>query len=94
MVYDDYAHHPDEIERHAENGQKHGLRPGDLRVPAPHLHPHPISLLEEFANALSYADIAVLTEIYAARETNVNHISTKMLVDKIPRRRVSPPPFD
>ena len=32
QVYDDYAHHP---------GELHGLQAGHLRLPAPHLFPHP-----------------------------------------------------
>ena len=82
-VYDDYAHHPDEL--HALLTMARSLGCKRLVVAfQPHTYSRTQSLFEEFAKALSYADIAVLTEIYAARETNVNHISSKSLADRIP----------
>lgn len=92
MVYDDYAHHPDEIEASLKTAKSMGYN-RVICVFQPHTYTRTISLLDDFAIALSHADIAVLTEIYAARESNVNHISSKMLVDKIPGA-VFAPTFD
>ena len=92
VVYDDYAHHPDEIEASLKTAKSMGYN-RVICVFQPHTYTRTISLLDDFAIALSHADIAVLTEIYAARESNVNHISSKMLVDKIPGA-VFAPTFD
>ena len=92
VVYDDYAHHPDEIEASLKTAKSMGYN-RVICVFQPHTYTRTISLLDDFAIALSHADSAVLTEIYAARESNVNHISSKMLVDKIPGA-VFAPTFD
>ena len=83
VIYDDYAHHPDEIIATLKTAKSMGYD-RVICVFQPHTYSRTQSLFEEFAKALSYADIAVLTEIYAARETNVNHISSKSLADRIP----------
>ena len=41
QVYDDYAHHPGELARPAGHRSSPGLQAGHLRLPAPHLFPHP-----------------------------------------------------
>ena len=82
VVYD-YAHHPDEIIATLKTAKSMGYD-RVICVFQPHTYSRTQSLFDEFAQALSYADIAALTEIYAARETNVNHISSKSLVDRIP----------
>ncbi len=83
VVYDDYAHHPDEITATLKTAKTMGYN-RVLCVFQPHTYSRTISLFDEFARALSNADIAVLTEIFAARETNTQHISAKSLADKIP----------
>lgn len=83
VVYDDYAHHPEEIEASLKTAKSMGFD-RVICVFQPHTYSRTISLFDEFSRALSHANIAVLTEIYAARETNTQHISSKSLVDKIP----------
>jgi UDP-N-acetylmuramate--alanine ligase len=67
-VVDDYAHHPAEVEasiaavRSATDGRL-------IAVFQPHLYTRTHYHLEAFAQAFDAADFAVLTEIYAARET-------------------------
>lgn len=82
-VYDDYAHHPDEIAATLKTAKTMGYN-RVICVFQPHTYSRTVSLFNEFARALSNADIAVLAEIFAARETNVFHISSKSLADKIP----------
>ena len=83
VVYDDYAHHPDEITATLKTAKSMGYN-RVICVFQPHTYSRTVSLFNEFARALSNADIAVLAEIFAARETNVQHISSKSLADKIP----------
>lgn len=68
-VYDDYAHHPTEIEatlqavRESHPGRRIGV------VFQPHLYSRTAHFREAFANALAKADQAYLTPVYPARET-------------------------
>ena len=85
MVIDDYAHHPAEIAatlNAAKNlSQKKGAQV--IAVFQPHLFSRTEFLYKDFAKSLSKADRVVLTDIYAARETNVNNISSRMIYDEI-----------
>lgn len=67
-VYDDYAHHPTEVRAALTTAR---ATAGDGRVVAvfqPHLYSRTDSLATEFGEALALADIAVVLDIYAARE--------------------------
>jgi UDP-N-acetylmuramate--alanine ligase len=90
-VYDDYAHHPTEIE--ATLGAARALA-GDGRVVAvfqPHLYSRTVHLAAEFARALSAADAAVVTEIYPAREIPWPGVSAKLVVDRLAETRPGMP---
>ncbi len=82
-VVDDYAHHPAEIAVTLKTAKSLGFD----RVWAVH-QPFTFSrtelLLDDFAKALSTADIVVLTAIMGGREKNISGIHTKALADKIP----------
>jgi D-alanine--D-alanine ligase len=76
----DYAHHPTEIEASLQ-----ALReqyPGRRIVVAyqPHLYSRTADLIPEFASALSLADVAVLTDIYPAREKPMPGVSSLRIV--------------
>jgi UDP-N-acetylmuramate--alanine ligase len=67
LVYDDYAHHPTEVRATLEAART--LEPA--RVVAcfqPHLYSRTGSLAREFGRALALADVAVVLDVYAARE--------------------------
>ena len=82
-VYDDYAHHPNEIA--AALHAARSLEPGRVICAfQPHTYSRTVSLLDEFAEALKLADKAVICPIYAAREVNTYGIYTKDLAEKIP----------
>ena len=49
----------------------------------PHTYSRTKSFMDKFAEALSISDNVVLTDIYAARETDTLGISSKDLQDKI-----------
>ena len=81
-VVDDYAHHPDEIRATlTAAAQMHYSRV--WCVFQPHTYSRTKALFEEFAQALSLADEVVLTDIYAARETDDLGISSRMLADRL-----------
>lgn len=69
IVYDDYAHHPREIEATiAAVREKHPKR-RVIVVFQPHTYSRTKALLDSFRTALTKADVAIVTDIYAsARE--------------------------
>ena len=81
-VYDDYAHHPDELRATLETARTMG---GRLVVAfQPHTYSRTLALFEDFVRELSKPDVLVLAEIYAARERNTSGISSQDLVKRIP----------
>ena len=86
-VYDDYAHHPSEIE--ATLAAIREIHPGArvLVLYQPHLYSRTRHLSEELGAALSRADAVCLTEIYAAREEPVPGVTGKLVVNALARRR-------
>jgi UDP-N-acetylmuramate--alanine ligase len=86
-VYDDYAHHPAEIE--ATLAAARELHP-DARIVAlfqPHLYSRTRHLAAELAAALAKADAACLTDIYAAREAAVPGVTGKVVLRALAERR-------
>jgi UDP-N-acetylmuramate--alanine ligase len=66
-VVDDYAHHPAEIAATLAAARE-GHDGRIVVIFQPHLYSRTKALLPEFAEALSAADLVVVSEIYAARE--------------------------
>lgn len=81
-IYDDYAHHPTEIKAllNACSNKQHEKI---FAIFQPHTYSRTKTLFEEFARCFDKCDIAIITDIYAAREIDNGTISSKMLVDKI-----------
>jgi UDP-N-acetylmuramate--alanine ligase len=83
-VYDDYAHHPDEVV--ATISSIRASMPEKRLVLAfqPHTYTRTKALFDDFVRELAKADVLVLAEIYAARERNTVGISSRHLAEKIP----------
>ena len=81
-VYDDYGHHPTEIKATALALKKKTYNHSWV-VFQPHTYSRTKNLLDDFADSLTYFDNIIITDIYAARETNTYGISSQDLVDKI-----------
>jgi UDP-N-acetylmuramate--alanine ligase len=80
LVYDDYAHHPAEIEAVLRAARE--LGPGRvLALFQPHLYSRTLHLAHEFGDALAHADIAAVADVYAAREQPVEGVTGKLVVD-------------
>ena len=81
-VYDDYAHHPTEIEASLEALKE---RPEGrlIVVYQPHLYSRTAPLIDEFAAALSHADLVVLTDIYPAREAPMPGVSSARIAEGV-----------
>ncbi|KAM7272636.1 hypothetical protein ACFE04_027299 [Oxalis oulophora] len=82
-IYDDYAHHPTEVRAVIQAAR--GMFPSHylLVVLQPHTYSRLAALKDDFAAALSLADCVVVTEVYAARETNYKNVSGKDLASSI-----------
>jgi UDP-N-acetylmuramate--alanine ligase len=83
-VYDDYAHHPNEII--ATLTAAFPIKKGDLWcVFQPHTYTRTYELADDLAYALSLADKCIVTDIYAAREKDTGLIHSKTVVEKVNR---------
>ena len=82
-IYDDYAHHPDEIAATIDSVR--ASFPGRRLVLAfqPHTYTRTHALFDDFVTQLRKPDVVVLAEIYAARERNTVGISSADLAEKI-----------
>jgi len=83
-VVDDYAHHPTELRatlRAAHTGEWNRV----VAVFQPHLYSRTRYLHQEFAQALLEADVAVVTEIFGAREEPQPGVGAKLIVDSLLR---------
>ena len=82
-LYDDYAHHPDELKAMIEAVRTMNY---DRVVVAfqPHTYSRTSALFDDFVRELKAADHVVLAEIYAARERNTVGISSQDLQAQIP----------
>ena len=82
-VYDDYAHHPDELRALLTMAGTLGYK-RVICAFQPHTYTRTAAFFDDFVEVLKLADVAVLAEIYAAREQNTLGISSLDLVRKIP----------
>ena len=81
-VFDDYGHHPTEIVATAKALMNKKYNSSWV-VFQPHTYSRTKTLLEDFAKALLNFDNIIITDIYAARETNRYGVSSLDLVNKI-----------
>lgn len=82
-LYDDYAHHPTEIETTLNVGNS--IKTGKLFVVfQPHTFSRTKALFPQFVDVLKRADHLVLADIYAAREPDRHEISSADLAREIP----------
>ncbi len=77
-VYDDYAHHPDEIKATLE-AATHLNYERIFCVFQPHTYSRTHDLLPQFEVAFGAADQVIFADIYAARETDTKGVSSALL---------------
>jgi len=88
-VYDDYAHHPNELKVLLDAVQSLDYKRVILAF-QPHTFSRTKVLFDDFVRELRRPDIAFLAPIYAARETNDSSISSDDLVKFVPGARSFP----
>ena len=89
VLYDDYAHHPDEIKATLTGVRQMGFS-RILCAYQPHTYSRTAGLLREFSEAFSDADVVFFTDIFAAREQNTFGITSKDLAGLTPRASYCP----
>ncbi len=87
VVIDDYAHHPTEI-RATLTAARHYPHERLVCLFQPHTYSRTKALWEQFVDALTLADVVILTDVYAARETDTLGVSCKELADEIRARGI------
>ena len=83
QIYDDYAHHPDELAATIEAVRMMEHKRLVIAF-QPHTYTRTKALFADFVRELMKADHVVLTEIYAARERNTVGITSRDLAAQIP----------
>ncbi|MCK4694668.1 MAG: UDP-N-acetylmuramate--L-alanine ligase [Candidatus Cloacimonetes bacterium] len=80
IVYDDYAHHPTEIEATLK-GIKDSSNRRIITVFQPHLYSRTKDFYEEFGRSFFHSDVLLITPIYPAREKPIPGITGKLIAD-------------
>ena len=82
-IYDDYAHHPGELHALIAAVRLMGYRRIVVAF-QPHTYSRTKALFDDFVKELKQADLAVLTDIYAARERPIPGVSSEDLARHVP----------
>lgn len=89
-VIDDYGHHPTEIDVTLTAARRYA---GDGRVLVifqPHRYSRTQAFLEQFAQTLDLADLAILLEIYPASEKPIVGVSASLIAQKMKHGKFVP----
>lgn len=90
-VWDEYAHHPTEVEAALAAAREQAGEGRVLTVFQPHLYSRTRHFATEFASALAAADAACVADIYAAREEPLAGVTGKLVVDALAEIRPGMP---
>ncbi len=84
-VIDDYAHHPTEI-RATLSAAQHCPHERIVCIFQPHTYSRTKAFWDQFIDALCLADVVILTDVYAARETDTLGINCEDMAGEIRER--------
>ena len=88
MIYDDYAHHPEEIKSTLQVAKI--LKPKKLIVVyQPHRYSRFLSLYNDFKKILKNCDKLIVADVYAAGEKKINSISKEKFVNDINKTKAN-----
>jgi UDP-N-acetylmuramate--alanine ligase len=86
-VYDDYAHHPTEVAAQLTAARAVAGAGRLIGVFQPGTYSRTQTFATEFANALGIADIAVVMDIFPAREEPIPGVTGSLIADQVPLPR-------
>jgi len=75
IVIDDYAHHPTELTVTIQTVRKEYPAKRVIAVFQPHQHSRTAAFVQEFAQALKLADLVIIPNIYATRDTEEDKLA-------------------
>ncbi len=81
LFIDDYAHHPSEIAATLDAAKSGWSDSRIIAVFQPHLYSRTQDFAKEFAQALEMADIAIVTDIYPAREKAIPGVTSGLILN-------------
>ncbi|GAA2234103.1 UDP-N-acetylmuramate--L-alanine ligase [Rarobacter faecitabidus] len=80
-VFDDYAHHPTEVAAVLAAARQVAGEGRVIVLFQPHLYSRTVAFAREFAEALQLADVAVVSDVYAAREAPRSDVGARTITD-------------
>lgn len=84
LVFDDYAHHPTEIEKTLTSMRKNYPKHHITCIFQPHTYSRTKQFFSEFSQAFSAVDTLILTDIYSSLREEIDlGVSSELLVDTI-----------
>jgi UDP-N-acetylmuramate--alanine ligase len=86
-LVDDYGHHPAELDASLRAARELAGEGRVLVLFQPHLYSRTLHLAADLARALALADIACVTDVYAAREQPIEGVTGKLVVDRLTEHR-------
>lgn len=86
-VYDDYAHHPTEVAAQLSAARAVAGAGRLIGVFQPGTYSRTQTFAREFANAMGIADIAVIMDIFPAREEPIPGVTGALIAEQVPLRR-------
>ena len=89
VLYDDYAHHPQELKALFTTAKGLGYR-RVICAFQPHTYSRTKELFDRFLEVLTIPDKVLLAEIFAARETDTLGVSSQDLANRIPEAEYCP----
>jgi UDP-N-acetylenolpyruvoylglucosamine reductase len=88
VIVDDYAHHPTAIAATLEAARRRYPEHRLVAVYQPHMYSRTKTFFEQFLHAFDAADVAIITDIFPARERDTGLIHAQDLVAAMSRHRV------
>jgi len=85
MIVDDYAHHPTAIAATLEATRRRYPNRRIVAVYQPHMYSRTKTFFEQFLHAFNDADVAILADIFPARERDTGIVHTSELVQAMAR---------
>ena len=80
-VYDDFAHHPTEVEAALKGARASNPEGRLITVFQPHLYSRTRIFQKEFAEVLALSDQVIITDVYAAREDPEPGVTGELIVN-------------
>lgn len=87
-IFDDYGHHPTEV-RATLAGAREMTEGRLFCVFQSHTYSRTATLLDDFSEALRIADRVVITDIYAARETDTMGVTPELFAERVGEQAVA-----